>query len=180
MVRLVWDKVLGGFVTMSGIYYNKVEYLMAEKDISLAQLSRLTGIPATTLNRIIKGKVKRPKRSQLDRISEALGTSIQELFDIPELKKNNMVLFETMENKSELHFGINPDEAGRIVKVLLTEEESLLLYLFQISSIKGKQKIINIAKKEAESFSKRLFEKIEKNDSNPDDNVEFYQMHLEL
>lgn len=83
MVRLVWDKVLGGFVTMSGIYYNKVEYLMAEKDISLAQLSRLTGIPATTLNRIIKGKVKRPKRSQLDRVSEALGKPIQELFDIP-------------------------------------------------------------------------------------------------
>lgn len=49
-----------------------------------------------------------------------------------------MVLLETMENKSEFHFGINPDEAGRIVKVLLTEEDSLLLYLFQISSIKGK------------------------------------------
>lgn len=162
-------------------YNNKVEYLMDEKDISLAQLSRSTGIPATTLNRIIKGKVKKPKRSQLDRISEALGKPIHELFDIPEYKNYNVQLTELKGNTTTLHFGIHPDEAGKIVKVLLTEDESLLLYLFQISSLGGKQKIINIAKKEAESFSKKLFEKIEKDDSSKvNDNADFYQMHLEL
>lgn len=161
-------------------YKNRVEYLMAENDISLAQLSRLTGIPATTLNRIIKGKVKKPKRSQMDRIAEALGMPTNELFDVPEFKENNVNLVELIGGKNELHFGIHPDEAGRIVKVLLTEDESLLIYLFQISSLGGKQRILNIAKKEAESFSQKLFEKIEKNDSKPNDNIDFYQLHLEL
>ncbi|RHB42258.1 XRE family transcriptional regulator [Enterocloster aldenensis] len=166
---------------MNGTYYNnRVEYLMDENDISLTQLSRLTGIPATTLNRIIKGKVKKPKRFQLDRISEALGKPIHELFDIPEFKKNEVVLTEPIEYKNEFHFGIHPDEAGKIVKVLLTEEESLLLYLFQISSLGGKQKILNIAKKEAESFSKKLFEKMKQDNSKPNDNTNFYQLHLDL
>ena len=116
----------------SATYNNRVEYLMAEKDISLTQLSRLTGIPATTLNRIIKGKVKKPKRSQMDRISEALGKPVHELFDVPEFKENKTNLIELIDNNKELHFGIHPDEAGRIVKVFLTEEESLLVYHFQI------------------------------------------------
>ena len=164
----------------SATYNNRVEYLMAEKDISLTQLSRLTGIPATTLNRIIKGKVKKPKRSQMDRITEALGKPVHELFDVPEFKENKTNLIELIDNNKELHFGIHPDEAGRIVKVFLTEEESLLVYLFQISSLGGKQKILNIAKKEAESFSQKLFEKIEKNDSKPKDDAGFYQIHLDL
>lgn len=49
------------------------------KGLTLAQLSKLTGIGKSTLNNIENGKVS-PKLNQLEAIAKATGTRIQDLY----------------------------------------------------------------------------------------------------
>ena len=97
---------------------NKILMYMKLKDINKTQLSALTGIPATTLNRIINGTVINVKTAYMENIAKALGTTIYNLFDLPELNQ-------------PLITALRPEEAGTVVEKLLSEEESLLLYWFQ-------------------------------------------------
>ena len=55
---------------------NKILMYMKLKDINKTQLSALTGIPATTLNRIINGTVINVKTAYMETIAKALGTTI--------------------------------------------------------------------------------------------------------
>ena len=91
---------------------NKILMYMKLKDINKTQLSALTGIPATTLNRIINGTVINVKTAYMETIAKALGTTIYNLFDLPELNQ-------------PLITALRPEEAGTVVEKLLSEEESL-------------------------------------------------------
>ena len=108
---------------------------MKLKDINKTQLSALTGIPATTLNRIINGTVINVKTAYMETIAKALGTTIYNLFDLPELNQ-------------PLITALRPEEAGTVVEKLLSEEESLLLYWFQNSSQDSRASILMKARNE--------------------------------
>ena len=57
-------------------------YARHAKDLSLRELSDLTGIGKTTLNNIENGKVS-PTLDQLEAIAAALNVKITDLFDSP-------------------------------------------------------------------------------------------------
>ena len=84
---------------------NKILMYMKLKDINKTQLSALTGIPATTLNRIINGTVINVKTAYMETIAKALGTTIYNLFDLPELNQ-------------PLITALRPEEAGTVVEKL--------------------------------------------------------------
>lgn len=52
------------------------------KNISLTELSKLTGISRSTLNNIENGKFS-PKLEQLEKIAKALGCRINDLYESP-------------------------------------------------------------------------------------------------
>lgn len=108
---------------------------MKLKDINKTQLSNLSGIPATTLNRIIHGTVVNVKTSHMEAIAKALGTTIYNLFDLPELNQ-------------PLTTALRPEDAGTMVEKLLSEEESLLLYWFQNSNLEARASIMMKARGE--------------------------------
>ena len=117
---------------------NKILMYMKLKDINKTQLSALTGIPATTLNRIINGTVINVK---------TLGTTIYNLFDLPELNQ-------------PLITALRPEEAGTVVEKLLSEEESLLLYWFQNSSQDSRASILMKARNEYYVTQREINEKL--------------------
>ncbi len=77
----------------------KLITLMHAKGITRAQLSAMSGISATTLNRIINGQVLHVKIPQMQAIAKALNTNISSIF-------------ETVPSELPLSLAIRPDEAG--------------------------------------------------------------------
>ena len=126
---------------------NKILMYMKLKDINKTQLSALTGIPATTLNRIINGTVINVKTAYMETIAKALGTTIYNLFDLPELNQ-------------PLITALRPEEAGTVVEKLLSEEESLLLYWFQNSSQDSRASILMKARNEYYVTQREINEKL--------------------
>ena len=126
---------------------NKILMYMKLKDINKTQLSALTGIPATTLNRIINGTVINVKTAYMENIAKALGTTIYNLFDLPELNQ-------------PLITALRPEEAGTVVEKLLSEEESLLLYWFQNSSQDSRASILMKARNEYYVTQREINEKL--------------------
>ena len=126
---------------------NKILMYMKLKDINKTQLSALTGIPATTLNRIINGTVINVKTAYMENIAKALGTTIYNLFDLPELNQ-------------PLITALRPEEAGTAVEKLLSEEESLLLYWFQNSSQDSRASILMKARNEYYVTQREINEKL--------------------
>lgn len=126
---------------------NKILMYMKLKDINKTQLSALTGIPATTLNRIINGTVINVKTAHMETIAKALGTTIYNLFDLPELNQ-------------PLITALRPEEAGTVVEKLLSEEESLLLYWFQNSSQDSRASILMKARNEYYVTQREINEKL--------------------
>lgn len=126
---------------------NKILMYMKLKDINKTQLSALTGIPATTLNRIINGTVINVKTIYMENIAKALGTTIYNLFDLPELNQ-------------PLITALRPEEAGTVVEKLLSEEESLLLYWFQNSSQDSRASILMKARNEYYVTQREINEKL--------------------
>lgn len=113
---------------------NKLLVFMEFRGISRTQLSKSTGIPSSTLGRIINGEVQKVKTVYMESIAKALDTSIHTIFDVP------------LENT--FHSVIAPNEAGASVSKLLLPDESMLLYWYQNSYQEGKTEILNIAKSE--------------------------------
>lgn len=126
---------------------NKILMYMKMKDINKTQLSNLSGIPATTLNRIITGAVVNVKTSHMEAIAKALGTTIYNIFDLPELNQ-------------PLTTALRPEDAGTVVEKLLSEEESLLLYWFQNSNQEGRASIMMKARGEYYLTQRDINEKL--------------------
>ena len=111
---------------------DKLLIFMEVKGISRTQLSKSTGIPASTLGRIINGDVQKIKAVYMDAIANALDTSIHTIFDVP---------FD-----NPFQSIVTPNEAGASVKKLLLPDESMLLYWYQNSFREGKAAILKSAK----------------------------------
>jgi DNA-binding Xre family transcriptional regulator len=149
---------------------NKIKDLMYIKGYSLSSLSKSTGIPSTTLSRLISYKVKKPKIEYMEKISKALNVSVNEIFDVPEIKNETLFL------------AIMPEEAGKSTQKVLNEEESLLLYFFQTSSENGRMKILKLARQESEITNKKLLnlvDPINKN-KNPKKEDKYNQLSLDF
>lgn len=144
---------------------NLIPY-MKKKGISVHLLSEMTEIPATTLSRIVNNKVKTIKPKYIDAISEALQVPPHAIFDI------------TVFNEPLLA-AIRPEDAGTVITKMLSEDESLLLYLYQTSSMDARMRIMSKAKFEAQLSQKEIYEKdvIFKERKNTSD---FEQLSLKL
>ena len=115
---------------------NKILMYMKLKDINKTQLSALTGIPATTLNRIINGTVINVKTAYMETIAKALGTTIYNLFDLPELNQ-------------PLITALRPEEAGTVV-------EKLPNTMFQVELENGHRVLAHISGKLRQNFIRIL------------------------
>lgn len=113
----------------------KLIALMNAKGMSRAKLSALTGISATTLNRIINGQVLHVKMPQMQAIAKALNTNVPSVFD-------------SAPAELPLSLAIRPDEAGDSITKLLSPDESLLLYWYQNALQDGRNAILNRARME--------------------------------
>ncbi len=113
----------------------KLIAFMNTKGISRAQLSALSGISATTLNRIINGQVLHVKTTQMQAIAKALGTDVHSVFDSAPVQL-------------PLSLAIRPDEAGSSLTKLLSPDESLLLYWYQNALEEGRNTILSRAQVE--------------------------------
>ncbi len=113
----------------------KLITLMHAKGITRAQLSAMSGISATTLNRIINGQVLHVKIPQMQAIAKALNTNISSIF-------------ETVPSELPLSLAIRPDEAGNSITKHLTPDESLLLYWYQNALENGRTALLNRARLE--------------------------------
>lgn len=56
--------------------------IMYEKNVSVRQLSNMTGIPKSTINNIMIGKYS-PTLDNLERIAKAMKVGMVDLFDSP-------------------------------------------------------------------------------------------------
>lgn len=126
----------------------KLITLMEMKGLSKTQLSKLTAIPMSTLNRIINGDVQKVKLTHMESIAHALGASVYSIFDLP-----NVDL--------PLTTALRPDEAGTVVlNKALQPDESLLLYWYQNSLQESRISILNKAKSEYYSSQRQVNEKL--------------------
>lgn len=117
---------------------------MKKKGVSIKLLSELSEIPETTLSRIINNQVKNVKLSQKDAISKALNVPISTIFqDIP---------FD-----EPLLSPVRPEEACTVINKTLSEDESLLLYLYQNCTIERRRHIIEKLKIECSLSQKEVF-----------------------
>lgn len=107
---------------------------MTSMGVNVSQLSKLSGIPQSTLRRIIDGVTHNVKPAQMEAIARALKTPVHTLFDVP--------------MEGTMYSALLPDEAGIEVMKQLSPEESLLLYLYQNSGKSGRSTILAKAKSE--------------------------------
>ncbi|MCI9635449.1 MAG: helix-turn-helix transcriptional regulator [Hungatella sp.] len=113
----------------------KLITFMHTKGVTRAQLSVLSGISATTLNRIINGQILHVKTAQMQAIARALGTDIHSVFDNAPVQL-------------PLPLAIRPDQAGSSFTKMLSPDESLLLYWYQNALEDGRDTILNRARME--------------------------------
>ena len=59
----------------------RIIILCNKQDLTLYKLSKLTGIPKTTLKDIVSGKIKNTGMNKIEKISKALNLSMRDFFD---------------------------------------------------------------------------------------------------
>ena len=146
---------------------NNVKQVMKEKGMSVRILSSLTEIPETTLYRIINQKTKNIKPFQMDRLASALRVPIK-------------LLFPFASSAGYLTSDLLPEEAGSVITKTQTEDESLLLYFYQLSSINGKKHILEKARVEAWSEQQKIFQKAKKIELAIPEEKTFEQLSLDF
>lgn len=146
---------------------NKIAMYMKLKDVNQTKLAALSGIAPTTLSRIINGTVVNVKTSHMEAIARALGTTIYNLFDLPELNR-------------PLTTALRPEEAGTVVEKLLSEDESLLLYWFQNSRQESRTAILMKARSEYYLTQREINEKLSPELSREQEHETYSQIELPL
>ncbi|EAH0474616.1 XRE family transcriptional regulator [Listeria monocytogenes] len=58
--------------------YSKVEKIMKEKNISQYELAKRMNVPTSTITELKKGRIKKPSFDLMQKIAEALDTSLDE------------------------------------------------------------------------------------------------------
>lgn len=65
---------------MSKLQHN-IQRVLIERDVSLAKLAQLSGVPQSTLHRIMSGAIDEPRSSTIAPLAEFLGVPVQTLRD---------------------------------------------------------------------------------------------------
>lgn len=149
---------------------NKNENLYScikKKGLTLHLLSEMTDIPETTLSRIINNRVKTIKPKHMEAIAKALNVPIHSLFS-------------TISMDQPLLAAIRPENAGTILTKTLGEDESLLLYFYQNSTLEARKRIIDKAKAEAQLSQKELYNKSVEYVTHEHKESEFEQLSFNL
>lgn len=146
---------------------DKIAMYMKMKDVNQTKLAALSGIPPTTLSRILNGTVVNVKTAHMEAIAKALGTTIYNLFDLPELNH-------------PLTTALRPEEAGTVVEKLLSEDESLLLYWFQNSKQESRTAILMKARNEYYLTQREINEKLSPELSRAKKDKAYNQIELPL
>lgn len=58
--------------------------LMAEANMTPAELSRRSGVPQSTITELLKGRTKEPSFSRASRLAKALGTTLERFAEMTE------------------------------------------------------------------------------------------------
>ena len=74
-------------MTYSDVIMKRVKQLCAEKEITLNKLATLAGIKQSTLDSMLRGKSTNPTLKTLHRMSIALGMTVSEFLDFPEMNE---------------------------------------------------------------------------------------------
>lgn len=78
--------------------------LMRSQNLSQSALSRATNVPQPTINRILSGVTREPRRDSVIRLATFFGITPESLYDAPTKKSSKNViedLFSRIENLSE-------------------------------------------------------------------------------
>lgn len=144
----------------------KLITFMSLKEMTKKQLSEITGISMTTLNRIVNGETQKIKLRYMEAIAKALDTSVPSIFEVP----------------SEIPYStaIRPDEIGRSVTKVLNPNETMFLYWFQNMYEEGQAAILKHAKAEHQSTQNSISRKYYAMNMPDQGSDEFSQLSLEL
>lgn len=63
------------------ISVEKLRTLMKRQNITMYRLSKLSGMPESSINRLVWGNTPNPRVNSLKRIADALGVKMDELMD---------------------------------------------------------------------------------------------------
>lgn len=89
-------------------FLEKLDYLMEKRSINKSKLSKMSGVPYTTIDGFYKKGYENTKLSTIRKLSEALNVSLDYLFD------------ETLDDKSfsaAQTVAIFPDQLARIIEI---------------------------------------------------------------
>ena len=124
---------------------DNLQRAMKANRISMTELAMRTGIPLTTLRRIMAGKVKRVKKSNMIAIAKALNVSVETIFEVPS-------------TRSPLE-PIRPEQAGEPGLYNLSGDESFLIFWYQNVTAAVRNEIYEIVKTKYTLVQKELAEK---------------------
>lgn len=74
-------------ITMQEALRQRISALMTEQNLTISQLADRADITQSTVNEIIKGRVKNPSVLSIFKISSALGLELGEFYDHPLFKE---------------------------------------------------------------------------------------------
>ncbi len=67
------------------LYAQRLRALCGARGLSINQLAAMSGVPQSTLDNIVRGLTHNPRARTLHRVANALGMTLAELLDFPEL-----------------------------------------------------------------------------------------------
>lgn len=67
------------------LYAQRLRALCGARGLSINQLAVMSGVPQSTLDNIVRGQTHNPRARTLHRVANALGMTLAELLDFPEL-----------------------------------------------------------------------------------------------
>lgn len=74
-------------MTYSDVIIKRLDFLCAEKGLTVNKLATLSGITQSTVDNIMKGITKNPKLKTLHKLSVGLGMTVSQLLDFPEMNE---------------------------------------------------------------------------------------------
>lgn len=69
------------------IYAMRIKSLCRDRHITINRLATISGLKQSTIDNIIRGTSRNPKVHTLHRIASALGLTLSEFLDFPELNE---------------------------------------------------------------------------------------------
>ncbi|SOC22069.1 helix-turn-helix protein [Ureibacillus xyleni] len=74
-------------ITMQEAIRQRITDLMSEQNLTISQLAEKANVTQSTVNEIVKGRVKNPSVLSIYKLSSALGLELGEFYDHPLFKE---------------------------------------------------------------------------------------------